>query len=243
MYNYVGANLFKATNFDLPRKVRYKPRKKRKPVSIRAYEYRNNRTYKDFERFMEQHPEAGVVEMDTVKGTNERGQTLLTMLFRNCSLMLIFLLPSCTQNSVEAVFNGLSKQLGVELFQTIFPVILTDNGPEFKDPNSLEYTSDGELRTNIFYCDPNSAWQKARLEKNHEFIRYIIPKGKSMAGFNNEDIKLMANHINSIARKSLNDRTPCELAEILLNKKLLNSLEIKRIHPDAVLLKPILIKH
>jgi hypothetical protein len=48
---------------------------------------------------------------------------------------------------------------------------------------------------------------------------------------------------NSIARKSLNDRSPFELAEMLLNKKLLNCLEIKLIQPDAVLLKPILLKH
>jgi IS30 family transposase len=56
-------------------------------------------------------------------------------------------------------------------------------------------------------------------------------------------VRLMTNHINSIARKSLNDRSPFELAEMLLNKKLLNCLEIKLIQPDAVLLKPILLKH
>lgn len=53
----------------------------------------------------------------------------------------------------------------------MFPIILTDNGSEFKDPNSLECTCDGKLRTKIFYCDPNSAWDnvtydyKGRLNK------------------------------------------------------------------------------
>lgn len=241
LYNYVDAKLFKATNMDLPRKVRYKPRKKKRPVSTRNYEYRNNRTYRDFERYMEEHPETPVVEMDTVKGTNEHGKTLLTMLFRNCSLMLMFLLPSCTQKSVENVFNSLTEQLGVDIFQSIFPVILTDNGSEFKDATSLEITSDGEIRTKVFFCDPNAAWQKARIEKNHEFIRYIIPKGQTMASLDNDGIILMANHINSVARDSLNGKTPIELAEMLINKKLLYYLKLEQIPHDAVTLKPSLL--
>ena len=32
----------------------------------------------------------------------------------------------------------------------------------------------------VFYCDPYVSNQKGRLEKNHEYIRYVIPKGRSM---------------------------------------------------------------
>lgn len=38
------------------------------------------RTYKDFERYMENHPEANVVKMDTVEGS-KGGPVLLTILF------------------------------------------------------------------------------------------------------------------------------------------------------------------
>ena len=37
-----------------------------------------------------------------------------------------------------------------------------------------------KIRTKIFYCNPNSSWQKGRIEKNHEYIRYVIPKSQSL---------------------------------------------------------------
>ena len=51
LYNYLDQSVFKARNIDLPRRVRYKKRKKRKEPTPRhkQQEYRNRRTYKDFE--------------------------------------------------------------------------------------------------------------------------------------------------------------------------------------------------
>ena len=54
-------------------------------------------------------------------------------------------------------------------------------------------------------------WQKAEIEKNHEFIRYVIPKGKSLDGYTHKDITLLMNHINSIKRPRLDNRCPYEL--------------------------------
>jgi len=93
--------------------------------------------------------------------------------------MLIFLLNSASQECVANVFNYLGEVIGTEGIKRSFPVILTDNGSEFKDPRSIEKDAYGDVRTQVFYCDPHKAYQKARLEKNHEFIRYIWPKGKS----------------------------------------------------------------
>ena len=49
----------------------------------------------------------------------------------------------------------------------------------------------GEIKTRVFYCDPYSSWQKGMIEKNHEFIRYIIPSGKSFDNLSQQDITLM----------------------------------------------------
>lgn len=38
----------------------------------------------------------------------------------------------------------------------------------------------GEVQCMMFYCDPMNSNQKSECEKNHEFIRYVIPKGKTM---------------------------------------------------------------
>lgn len=60
-----------------------------------------------------------------------------------------------------------------------FPVILTDNGSEFKNPEGLELDDYRNKNTKIFYCNPMPSYQKLHVEKNNEYIIYIIPKGKS----------------------------------------------------------------
>ena len=74
----------------------------------------------------------------------------------------------------------LEHELGNELFEKTFPIILTDNGTEFGNPLSLEFNEDGIGRTRIFYCNPRASYQKGMIEKNHEFIRYVFPKGSSL---------------------------------------------------------------
>ena len=244
LYNYFDQNIFKARNIDLPRRVRYKKRKKRsEPRSKNIKQvYRNKRTYVDFEKYTATFPELGVVEMDTVKGSREKGKCLLTLLFRSCSFMIIILLPDCTQNSVVNAINNLCSTIGIRTFKKYFPIILTDNGSEFKNPWDIEKTKSGTQRCRVFYCDPYVSNQKGRLEKNHEYIRYVIPKGRSMYKYTQADINLMASHINSTARDSLNGATPFDLAELLLDKKIPILTGQYKVSPDNVMLKPALIE-
>ena len=80
------------------------------------------------------------------------------------------------------------------------------------------------------------------MEKNHEYIRYVIPKGRSMHNYTQEDISLMASHINSTARDALNGACPFDLADLLLNKKIPAITGQTRVSPDDILLKPALIE-
>ncbi len=52
----------------------------------------------------------------------------------------------------------------------------------------------------------------------------------------------MANNINSVTRASLNDRTPFELASMLLGSKMLYKLDLVHVPHDDVHLKPRLLK-
>ena len=66
---------------------------------------------------------------------------------------------------MKRAFDYLEELLSTDLFQRLFPVILTDNGGEFKDADGLEVNEFGEIRTNIFYCDPMRSWQKGPASK------------------------------------------------------------------------------
>ena len=243
LYKYLDLGVFTAGNLDLRRRVRYrcKPRRTATRVSLAAREYRIGRTYEDFEKQMKQFPDIPVVEMDTVEGCKGSQKALLTLFFRNCSLMLIFLLPEKTSAAVTAVFNMLYKGLGHSVFTSLFPLILTDNGTEFQCPEQLEKDWQGTQRTHLYYCTPNCSWQKGRIERNHAFIRYVIPKGLSMDNYTPENILLLMNHINNEARDSLNGQTPYKLSLLLLNTRLHHLLTLRNIPPDEVFLKPALL--
>jgi IS30 family transposase len=241
LYNYFEWNLFTARNIDLPRKVKMKPRKKNKEGSGKPQQYREGRTYEDFLAFTLANPDVPVVEMDTVHGTRS-GKVILTLFFRNTGLMIGILLNHCTQECVLEAIDWLYEKLGEKIFESTFPVLLTDNGSEFKIPPEIETTEDGCIRTKVFYCDPMASYQKPHIEKNHEFIRYVLPKGRTFKNLTQEKVTLMMNHINSTVRASLNDQTPWRLAQLLMNDSVLEALSLKEIPANEVHLKPALIK-
>lgn len=244
LYNYIDAGELTIKNIDLRRKVIYRKRRKKKYNDrLDKQICRQGRTYAAFKCYMENQDTNQVVEMDTVKGKREKSQCLLTMIFRKNSLMLIFLLSDCKAESVVAVFDFLEEGLGLDRFKRLFPVVLTDNGSEFKHADRLETTKEIEDRTKIFYCDPMASWQKPKVEKNHEFIRYIIPKGKSMECLTKEKVILLMNHINSIRRESLGGQSPWQMAsEDEDMRVLMKLLNMKEIAPDNVLLTPDLLE-
>lgn len=241
LYTYIDQSVLTARNIDLRRKVKYKPRRRPTCCSAADRQYRQGRSWDDFQKLLRESPSLGVVEMDTVEG-RKGGKALLTILFRNCSLMLIFLLERKTQDEVIRVFDKLTDAFGVDLFRRLFPVILTDGGSEFQAPVSLQLTSDGDPRTRIYFCNPYSSWQKGAIEKNHEYIRLVLPKGSSFDSLCQESVTLLANHINSEARDSLNSCTPFKLSLLLLDNRLHPALSLIEIPPDEVSLSPRLLK-
>ena len=244
LYNYIDSGLLSVGNLDLRRKVGYRPRRKKKQESeaFLNQQFRAGRTYQDFLAYMEKHPATAYVEMDTVKGCREQGKRMLTMLFTEQNFMLIFLMRDGKADTVVEQFDWLTAALGLETFRTLFPVILTDNGSEFKHTREMEYTVDGQRRTRLFYCDPQASWQKPHLEKNHEYIRYVLPRGKSFSPYTQDDIVLLLNHINSTRRGKLDGRTPFELADSSAFQALKEALGLKLIPADEVNLTPRLLK-
>lgn len=179
-YSYIEKGFFSIKNIDLRRKVGYKPRRKSRKKDLSGYAvqaYLVGRKYSDFKEYLlEFEDDSTVVEMDTVLGTKSSRKRILTMTFRRNNLMLMFLLSDGKASSVVNIFRYLEHELGLDCFRRVFKIFLTDNGGEFKDNINLEYTKENDIRTKVYYCDPMASWQKGCAEKNHELIRYAIPK-------------------------------------------------------------------
>lgn len=240
LYRYVGGGLVKAKNIDMPRVCRIKPRKSKPAEHKIDKSCRIGRTYADFIAFTEQ---SGIraVEIDSVIG-RVGGKVLLTLLWKSCDFMLAFLRDRNTSQSVIDIFNNLYETLGNDCFRSLFPALLGDNGSEFSNPKAIESAPDGTQRTGMFYCDPYSSYQKPNVELSHEFIRRILPGGKSFDGLEQSDINLMMSHINSYSREKLNDKSPLDMFAFLYGEDVLAKLGLCRIEPNEIVLKPVLLK-
>lgn len=190
------------------------------------------------------HPDFNIVEMDTVEGLKDENDCFLTLLWRKSKFMLIFKLESQTSEEVSRIFNILQTLIPYDDYKRLFEVILTDNGHEFFDVLNIECMhSTGEQVTKLFFCDPHMSCQKGMIEKNHEFIRYILPKGSSFKNITQEDCDLFMNNINSLCRDSLNGKSPYEAMLFLCDEYVLKSLNCYYIKPDEVILNDSLLKY
>lgn len=240
IYKYVGLSLFDARNLDLPRKVRFRPRKS-KHESLKVDKLcRLGRTYEDYKAFLSENPDTHVVEMDTVHG-RRGGKALLTIHFVAAHFMLAYLLDDLTSSSVTGTFLSIRNLLGPDLYSSLFFVLLGDNGPEFSNPKAIECDASGQKLCSVFYCDPMQSQQKGALENNNSMIRRIIPKGEPMEKYSQQDISLMMDHINSYGRKSLNGRSPYSMFEFIYGTEPLKKLGANLVPPDMVTLRPALI--
>lgn len=234
IYKLIDLGLLDVRNIDLPRKIRYRQRRKNVTVYKIDKHCLEGRTYEDFEHYMDEHPDTPIVEMDSVEG-RKGGKILLTLHFVNCSFMLAFIREHNDAQSVIDIFNSLQEILGTDKFKELFVLILTDNGPEFSNPTEIEFDiTTGEKRTQIFYCHTSSPNEKGSCEVNHELIRRILPKGTSFDELNQDDINLIMSHINSYKRKKLNNVSPITLFNTIYGKEIIDRLNVQEIEPNQI---------
>lgn len=124
LYNYIELNLLTERNIDLRRKCKYRKRMK-KTITKRRSNHRETRSYEDFLEYTMENPDIDVVEPDTIEGA-KGGKVIMTLLFRRSSMMLGFLLDSCTQACVLEAFNRLYDSVGHDIFKDNISLILTD---------------------------------------------------------------------------------------------------------------------
>lgn len=234
IYKLVDLGLLEVRNIDLPRKIRFRKRTKKATIYKIDKDCLKNRTYEDFQKYIQENPDTPIVEIDSVEG-KKGGKVLLTIHFINCSFMLAFIREHNDAQSVIDIFNHLQEILGIDKFKELFIIILTDNGSEFSNPKEIELDiKTGEQRTKVFYCHPSSPFEKGACEVNHELLRRILPKGTSFDNLSQEDMNLIMSHINSYKRKKLNNVSPITMFSTIYGKETLDKLNIREISANDI---------
>ena len=242
LYTYIENGLFKqygVDNFSLKEQVNRKPRK----VAIKKRKdpaHYDGRRYVDYLAFIEENGLVPAVEMDTVYN-NASGPYIQTFIFPSSNLMIGFLHQERTSMSMASTLDILEERLDQELYSQLFPVLLTDRGPEFEIYNLFESSRSGNTRTKIFYCDPRASQQKPFVECNHNYMRDVLPNGIDLCFLTQAKVELMMSHINSTPRTILGNKTPAEIFSFMHGKDVLALLHVSEIPRDEVILKPYLL--
>jgi len=234
---YLEGGHTKAIRLDL---ISASKRKVRKKKRIHTTRHPNDgRSYTDFLELPE-IVQSSCWEIDTFFGSKKDRSCLFTMTNRQSLLFLAFKINACNTENVIGILDWLELlcfDAGCS-FEEVFEILLTDNGPEFSDPSSIETSYlEGEKRCSLYYCDPYSSWQKPHLEGKHTLARRILPKGTPLAGIGHDKIALMVSHINSYPSVKRNGFTPYELAQKTISKELLTELGIYEVPYKEVRLK------
>ena len=220
----------------LPSWLAYQRVKAIKPTRTHAknYEILDNRMYCDYLEFIADNPEKRVVQLDSVIGKSNDKYALMTIHHVETHFMFGFMYRKGSAYSFLNRIKALRETLGDDDFYLIFDCLLTDNGSETAKLHEIEATEDGECRANVFYTNPNSSYQKGAIEKNHEYVRRILPRGSSLNNVTDRFLRNMFSHINSIFRESIQNKTPYAAFEKLYGVDILRKLGIIKIEPEKV---------
>ena len=243
VYRYISNGYYSISKVDLPRAAKFKPRKASKgeyvPKGVKI-----GRSFNDFMAYLEEHPNTNYVEMDTVIG-RIGGKLIMTFQFVNVDFMFGLLIDNKTAAEASSKILLLKERLDCAglRFSEIFPVLLTDNGGEFSNVAAFENDSSGHQSTRMFFCDPNSPYQKPHVENNHTLFRGIVGTGSSFDAFSQNDVDLIFSHINSVKRKQFNGKSAYEMFSFAYSEELAAALGISYVDPKDVIQTPKLLKH
>ena len=225
---------------DLPRYIRFEH--KSQYVTVRQSKIANiermyNRTFTDFTAFTRRNPNMSVVQFDSVIGKLDDERAILTITFPKERFQFGRLIKKNSPMSVLSTLKHLFANIGYEKAREIFAINLADNGLEFSHFHKLE-----QYDVRVYFTNPYRSTDKAACERNHEFIRYVIPKGKTLDNLTQDDLNILFSHINSYIRESNQNKTPYELIVERFGPEFLEQIGIYRVDPQHVILKPKLLK-
>lgn len=87
-----------------------------------------------------------------------------------------------------------------------------DQGAEMAQHDRLK-----SMQVSIYFCDPQSPWQRGTNENTNGLLRQYFPKGTDLSIHSADDIAAVAAVLNARPRKTLGWKTPAEALDELLS--------------------------
>jgi IS30 family transposase len=117
--------------------------------------------------------------------------------------------PALAGHGAEAVRDAIAASI-TTLPEQLRRSLTWDQGAEMAQHAQLRIDAD----LDIYFCDPQSPWQRGTNENTNGLLRQYFPKGTDLSRHSRGDLDAVAAALNSRPRKTLGWKTPAEaLAE------------------------------
>jgi IS30 family transposase len=119
--------------------------------------------------------------------------------------------PPVTGHHADAVRDAIVQAIG-DLPEHLRRSLAWDQGAEMAQHARLRI----DTGLQVYFCDPQSPWQRATNENTNGLLRQYFPKGTDLARHSADDLAAVAATLNSRPRKTLEWRTPAEVLDVHL---------------------------
>ncbi len=139
-------------------------------------------------------------EGDLLCGSNN--SQIATLVERQTRLVMLVRVPS---KDTKTVIDALIKQAH-KLPRELYKSLTWDRGKEVADHQ--RFSLDTGIK--VYFCDPQSPWQRGSNENTNGLLRQYFPKGMDLSNVHQNRLNAVARRLNERPRKTLQYRTPAE---------------------------------
>ena len=127
---------------------------------------------------------------------------IATLVERHTRYVMLVKLPD---KSTQAVVSALIRQVKT-LPRELYKSLTWDRGKELTDHCRFSLATD----IDVYFCDPQSPWQRGSNENTNGLLRQYFPKGTDLSVYSQAYLNKVARQLNERPRKTLGFETPAE---------------------------------
>ena len=135
--------------------------------------------------------------------TGGKNSHIATLVERQSRFVILVKVPAKDTNSVVDALVRQVKQLPAGLMSSL----TWDRGTELADHKRFSVATD----VSVYFCDPQSPWQRGSNENTNGLLRQYFPKGTELSGHSQKDLDAVARQLNTRPRKTLGFTTPAAM--------------------------------
>ena len=139
-------------------------------------------------------------EGDLIVGSNN--SYIVTLVERHSRFVM---LAKVENKDTQSVITALIKQAR-KLPKDLYRSLTWDRGSEMARHRKFTMAT----KIDIYFCDPQSPWQRGSNENTNRLLRQYFPKGIDISGFSQAELSAVARQLNERPRKTLQYQTPAE---------------------------------